>query len=129
LLVASLDGGEPRPLTEAVHGVSQPAWSPDGTALVYIARVGEARPGPDAPVAERRAPRVIRHLSWRFDGIGVLDDRRPHVFVVDVATAASRQLTTGDYAHESPVSPPDGKSIAFVSDRRRRRRADVLRSD
>jgi dipeptidyl aminopeptidase/acylaminoacyl peptidase len=129
LLLAPLDGGEPRALTSAPHGVSQPAWSPDGSAITYIARVGPAPAGKDAPVTERRAPRVIRNLSWRFDGIGVLDERRPHVFVLDVAGGDSRQLTSGDYAHESPTWSPDGSRIAFVSDRRRQRHDEVLRSD
>jgi dipeptidyl aminopeptidase/acylaminoacyl peptidase len=129
LLLASLDGGEPTAMTDQPNGVSQPAWSPDGSRIAYVARVGDAGPPDDASPAEKRAPRVVTNLSWRFDGIGVFDGRLPHVFVVDIASGASKQLTRGDFGDDAPAWSPDGESIAFVSDRRRERHDEVLRSD
>jgi dipeptidyl aminopeptidase/acylaminoacyl peptidase len=129
LFLAPLDGGEPHAITTAEHGVSQPAWSPDGTRVAYIARVGPSGPGDDATPAQKRAPRVITNLSWRFDGIGVFDERRPQLFVVEVGTGTAKQLTKGDFGHESPAWSPDGTQLAFSSDRRRQRHDEVLRSD
>ena len=62
--------------------VSQLAWSPDSTRIVVVCRVGM----PDrakASAAERNAPRVVRGLAARLDGVGWQDGRR-HLFVVDV---------------------------------------------
>src|SRR5690606_41057430 len=40
-----------------------------------------------------------------------------HVYVFDIATRALRQLTLGDYDDSSPVWSPDGRMLAFVSNR------------
>lgn len=39
------------------------------------------------------------------------------LFVVDVASGRSRQLTTVDAVHASPVFAPDGRTVAFLSSR------------
>nr|MBA3655522.1 S9 family peptidase [Actinomycetota bacterium] len=116
-------------LTTAEHGVSQPAFSPDGARIAYVAPVGPAGVADDASPAEKRKPRVITNLKWRLDGVGAFDDRRQHVFVVDVDGGDAIQLTNGDWDDDAPAWSPDGTQIAFVSDRRRRRHDDLLRSD
>ena len=129
LLLASLNGGEPQPLTSHAAGVSQPAWSPDGSGVVFVGKTGGREIPDDASPAERRAPRVITNLKWRLDGVGVFDDARAHLFVVDVASGATTQLTNGDWDDDGPAWSPDGTQIAFVSDRRRQRHDEQLRSD
>src|SRR5438067_1822210 len=54
---------------------------------------------------------------------------RPQIFVIDVASGTSRQLTKGDWDDDAPAWSPDGQEIAFVSDRRRQRHDEHLRSD
>ncbi len=43
------------------------------------------------------------------------DNRRLHIFVVDVATKTVRQLTAGNYYEHSIEWSPDGREILFVS--------------
>ncbi|HEY2945722.1 MAG TPA: S9 family peptidase, partial [Vicinamibacteria bacterium] len=45
------------------------------------------------------------------------DNRRRHIFIVDAEGGAPRALTTGDFEEHSIDFSPDGREIAFVSNR------------
>ena len=121
IFLAPLDGGEPRQLTHAEHGVASPAWSPDGRRLAFVARVG--------PAPDREKGRVVRHLRSRLDGVGWFDERRMHIFTVEVDGGAERQMTDGDWHDEQPAWSPDGATIAFVADRELDRHDRHMRGD
>jgi len=129
LFLTPLDGGEARQVTKAKFGISQPAWSPDGKRVAYVARVGDYKESRERSAVERAAPRLIRDLRYKLDGIGFFDERRLHIFTVDIESGAERQVTGGDWNDEQPAWSPDGQHIAFVSDRERDRHQRQWRTD
>lgn len=129
IFLAPLDGGEPRELTKAKFGATQPAWSPDGKRLAYVARTGSYKERKERKGAEKNAPRIVRDLRYRLDGVGYFDVRRLHIFTVEVETGKAQQITDGDWNDEHPSWSPDGRWIAFVSDRERERFQRLWRTD
>ncbi len=110
-------GGEARLLTSSRGNIIDLAWSPDSRKLVYSADVT-----PDAEDATNSASSlpqvsVARRIKYRYDGLGWRGDAHFHLFVTDIASGISRQITDGDWDDVLPVWSPDGNSIAFVSQR------------
>ncbi len=52
----------------------------------------------------------------RADGY-ITDQRRRHIYVYDIAEEKLVQITSGDYDHRQPSWSPDGKAVAFTSNR------------
>lgn len=129
LFVAPLEGGEPRQITRAKHGISNPAWSPSSKQMAYMARTGDYKESKERSPVEKSAPRVIRDLRYKLDGIGFFDERRTHIFTVDIDSGDEKQITDGDWYDDQPAWSPDGKMIAFASDREKDRHQRQWRSD
>ena len=62
-------------------------------------------------------PFVIDRLQFKRDTVGYLDRRRTHLYVFDVVSKKSTQVTSGDFDDSEPAWSPDGKSLAFASNR------------
>jgi dipeptidyl aminopeptidase/acylaminoacyl peptidase len=125
LFVAPADGGEALQLTAIPDGVVSAAWSPDGRSLAFLARVVSDPDGvvddPRAAESEeqpRRPPvvRVVRRLDYKRDGVGYLDGRHPHLFVVPAGGGEPRQLTGGPWSVGGFTWAPDGGALAVVGD-------------
>src|SRR2546430_10400911 len=104
LYVIPAGGGEARKLTDLKESVEAVAWSPDSTRLAFTARVrDEAYEEEDE---RKRAPRRFTRIFFKLDSVGWIGDRRKHVFVVDLETAETTQLTRGDFEHDNPAWSP-----------------------
>ena len=108
-----MSGGEPSRLTDLPNGVTSFQWSPDGTRLVVVGRSG--------PSDTAKSPSDVRHYfhaNYKFNDSGWFDDKRSHLWVVDVATGGATPVTSGEGWNDAdPQWSPDGRRIAFVSDR------------
>jgi dipeptidyl aminopeptidase/acylaminoacyl peptidase len=123
LAMAHPDGSAATFLAEA-SGTNAPlpsqgaevTWSPDGKQIAFIS----ATPGPETADASGDPIVITRYLYKPDAGEGLThfnDNRRLHIFVVDVATKQVRQLTRGNYYEHSIDWSPRGDEIVFISDR------------
>jgi len=125
VFVAPADGGEAQQLTMVPEGVLSAAWSPDGRTIAFLARVlgdpdgvvDDPRPA-EGEEQSRRPPiaRVVRRLDYKRDGVGYLDGRHAHLFVVAADGGEARQLTDGAWSVGGFAWSPDGDALAVTGD-------------
>src|SRR5437016_6656107 len=119
-------GGEAVRLTDTVQGVTDFEWSPDSTRLILVLqdpKLEDAEAAKDkdkhtpAPKTKTPPPFVIDRLQFKEDTVGYLDRRRTHLYLFEVASKRVTQITSGDFDDNEPAWTPDGKSLAFTSNR------------
>src|SRR5579859_771811 len=113
-------GGEAQKLTDIKGGIADYAWSPDSKRLVLV--VNDYDPSTDPEKKEgwkRKAkpPIVIDRYHFKSDAEGYLESRHRHLQLFDVDARKAEVLTKGAYDESNAVWSPDGRMIAFVSNR------------
>src|SRR5437867_3460582 len=96
----SMNGGEAKRITNLKNGVSLFRWSPDGTRLVIVSRIGPS----DSRTGDARDRSDVRHYknsSYKFNDTGWFDDRRTHLWVINVKSGEARPITHGNDWNDS----------------------------
>lgn len=123
LVVATRRGESPR-LIAPVSGTNHPlpssgerlTWSPDGRSLAFVS----ATDGPESEHAGGDPMVITRYLFKPTAAEGLTrfnDNKRLHIFVVEIATRLTRQITDGPFYEHSLDWSPKGDRILFVSNR------------
>lgn len=101
--------------------VSELVFSPDGTRLGFVAREHRNSSVPYADLAS--PPQVIRHLQYRFDGVGWIHNQPRHCFALDLASKTVSNLS-GIAFDDHDLCWYDDELIVFVSRRHAQREFD-----
>ncbi len=126
--------GESKPLTTHVSRDSQAAWSPDGNEIAFVSgRWGRSAIYVMSAAGEREGLRQVtpdgfggRNPIWSPDGKYILfraarDDVHPYasgIYRVTASGGPPERITPDDDARNVwPSFSPDGKRIAYISDR------------
>lgn len=126
IFVIETSGGEARPVTNQKNGAASPVWSPDGTRIAFLSRLGPA--DEEEKKKDRSDVRVVTRSRYKSEEEKFIEDRQSHIFTVKVSEALAaedaaaleklpKQLTSGDWNDSQAAWSPDGRQIAFVSNR------------
>ena len=142
IYVMDADGGNQQRLTRNKHIDVQPSWSPDGKRIAFASDRDAGRDNPhnyeiyvmDAdggnPQNLTNNPEEDRDPSWSPDGKRIVfrSSRDGHfigqfgltseIYVMDADGGNQQRLTENRKNDQDPSWSPNGKSIAFSSDRR-----------
>ena len=114
--ILPLDGGEPWQLTRLKGGpIRNLQWSPDGRALLF-----EHRSEPHVDPEKRKLGATYKHITrvrHKLDGDGWFPPERWHIYKVTVPGGRITQLTQGENDESGAIWSPNGRKIAFISNR------------
>lgn len=125
--VIGMDGSGDHAVRDDIDAGSAPAWSPDGTKIVYVDDSGEATSLAVVPADGSRAAQPLtltgldqspQNPQWSPDGKWIAFDAGDHVYVV--AAQGGAPVLVGDHSGDGdnlsdsyPNWAPDGSAIVF----------------
>ncbi|HZW49292.1 MAG TPA: S9 family peptidase [Bacillota bacterium] len=110
----SVAGGEARTLTNMFKGVGAYNWSYDGSKIYFTAK--EETPEESKP-REGAAFQHVTRLNYKMNGVGFYDRYWNQLWSIEIASGKLERLTSGAFHCNEPIPSPDGKWLAFVSNR------------
>lgn len=149
LMVSALDGSDAKQINDGTTIAWNNHWSPDGARIAFTGRndpkgqlavyvvnangsqrrqvthIAAEEGGAQWPVWSRNGKQLAVQVNSR------TQEGSAHIWIVDVLTGAARKLAAHDraYLDETPSWFPDGKRIAFQSNRTGRMEVWVMKSD
>lgn len=132
LLRVAVDSGQITPLFTGIDGVNNPRWSPDGAWIAFSYEPPEDETRHLYIIAASGGEPILLtgqdgwqdQAVWSPDGQRIaynhypaVPNSRPDVAVIDLETRAITRVTHHPQTDTDPRWSPDGRSLAFVSDR------------
>lgn len=106
LYLIGVKGGEARLIYKSKDGIDIPQWSQDSRTIYFLSFVSKK---------QKEDVKVIRRLTFWFNGIGFIYNRRKHLFKADLRTGKVKQLTKGQFDVADFALSNDGKRVAYLS--------------
>ena len=127
LVIADMDGVNPRMILQSKDPIMSPSWAPDGKQLAYVSFEGKRANIFIMELATGKR-RLVAHFpgingapAWSPDGehlaVVLSTSGTAKIHELSLATGATQQLTFGSAIDTEPYYTPDGTRLLFTSDR------------
>jgi len=130
IYVIPSSGGAEKQVIELDGTIMNLQWSPNGKHLVFCLRYNDSHYIKDEK--KKKEPPVCRHVTrlwYRLDGQGYLPKDHFQVYALDVHSGKLRRITGGKRDNVFAAVSPNGRWVAYVSNRAKDPDLDSLRHD
>ncbi|WP_444925555.1 S9 family peptidase [Microbulbifer sp. TRSA002] len=131
-----LDNGKSEQISHLPKAPSNIQWSHDGQHIAFTMFVPESKPLPvELPTPPEggeweETPQFIDKSLYRIEGQGYLEQGNSQVFMISREGGTPRQLTSGNYEHNSQLSwGKNNKTIYFSANRHPNHEIELLDSE